>query len=307
MLNQSRMKVLKELQNLRYPYYIEKLLKERLATIEYSEERKGSSGYNHLSSGRLQRYETNKIHLLNIRKKLEKEAKYTVAFSVDESEEKILERVNEIKKNMKTKNLKVKAEVSLPKTETEIKELAYDISIYFSQGFEMYKTSINTDISSSPIIEYYAMLQIIKAIILLELKVDTQEFFGAHGLERKKIKRDNSIFQVKTKTHGVFAALLLRTSSSLTEEDGTKTRALDKYYTNYYPKFEELVDKQILYLDIPKSFIFLWILSEIARYHPKKWKEICLGENNDWITSINEFREEGIPKLFFDLLNFHCN
>lgn len=307
MLNQSRMQVLKELQNLRYPYYIEKLLKERLERIEYSKKHKNSSRHHHFCHGRLQKYETNKIRLLNIRKNLEKETKFTVAFSINESEEDIIDRVNKIKKNMKKKNSKIRAEVSLPKTETEIKELAYDISLYFSQGYEMYKTSIDTDISSSPIIEYYAILQIIKAIILLELEVDKQEFLSAHGLERKKIKSDKSILQVKTKTHGVFAALLLRTSSFLIKEDGTKTSELEKYYNNYFPKFEELVDKQIVYLGIPESFIFIWVLSEIARYQPKKWREICLGEKNDWITSINEFREEAIPKLFFDLLNHHCN
>jgi len=234
MLNQSRMQVLKELEKFRYPYVVEKWLKERLTRIEYSKKHEDSS-HHHFCYGRLERYEINKTCLTDMRNKLRKEAKFTLAFSMDETEEDIIERVNEIKKSMKIKDSKVKAEISLPKTEIEIKELAYDISLYFLQGYEMYKTSIDTDISSSPIIEYYAILQILKAIILLELEVDTQEFLGAHGLERKKIKTDTSILQVKTKTHGVFAALLLRTSYFSTEKDGTKKCNLDKYYTDYYP------------------------------------------------------------------------
>lgn len=306
MLNQSRFKVLKKLQSFRYPSVIESMVRERMERIEYSKNYEGES-HAHFCYKRLQKYEFNILRLKEIREKLEKERKLVLTFSLNNSEGEIIERIREIKKNAQTKESKVKAKVSLPKTDAEIKELADEISLYFSQGYEMYKTSIDADVSTSPIIEYYAMLQIIKAFILLELDVDTKEFLGAHGLERKKIVSEDTIFQVKTKTHGVFAALLLRTTSFIIEEDGTHSSELHKYYTNYYPKIEDFVVKQQPYFRIPESFIFLWILSEIARYQPKKWREICSGVKNNWIDNIDLFREEGVPKLFFDLLEYHCS
>jgi len=274
--------------------------------IKISENYEGES-HAHICYKRLQEYEVNILRLKEIREKLEQERKLVLSFSLNDSEEEIIERIRDLKENIQTKESKIKAKVSLPKTDEEINELADEISLYFSQGYEMYKTSIDADVSTSPIVEHYAMLQIIKAFILLELEVDTQEFLGAHGLERKKIISDNTIFQVKTKTHGVFAALLLRTTSFTIEEDGTHTSELHKYYIDYYPKFEDFVDKQLPSFSIPESFIFLWILSEIARYQPKKWREICSGVKNNWIDNIDLFREEGVPKLFFDLLEYHCS
>ncbi|MCE7746753.1 MAG: hypothetical protein GPJ51_00020 [Candidatus Heimdallarchaeota archaeon] len=306
MLNQSRLKVLKKLQSFRYPSVAESMIRERMERIEYSKNYEDES-HAHFCYKRLQQYAINILRLKEIREKLEQERKLVLPISPNDTEGEIIERIREIKNNVQTKESKIEAKVSLPKTDVEIKKLVDEISLYFSQGYEMYKTSIDADISTSPIIEYYAILQIIKAIILLELEVDTREFLSAHGLERKKIVSNNTIFQVKAKTHGVFAALLLRTTSLKIEEDGTLTSELHKYYTNYYPKFEDFVDKQLPYFRIPESFIFLWILSEIARYQPKKWREICSGVKNNWIDNIDLFREEGVPKLFFDLINYHCN
>ncbi len=305
MLNQSRLRVLKKLQSFRYPSIVESMIRERMEKMKYSEIHEGES-HAHLCYKRLQEYEVNILRLKEIREKLEQERKLVLSFSLNDSEEEIIERIRELKENVQTKESKIKAKVSLPKTDEEIKELTDEISLYFSQGYEMYKTSIDADVSTSPIVEYYAMLQIIKAFILLELEVDTQEFLGAHGLERKKNINDNTIFQVKTKTHGVFAALLLRTTSFTIEEDGTHTSELHKYYTDYYPKFEDFVNKKLPYFRIPDTFIFLWILSEIARYQPQKWREICSGVKNNWIDKIDLFREEAVPKLFFDLLEYHC-
>ncbi len=302
----TRLDVLKKLQDLQYPYTIEKMLQERNERIQYSKKYKGPSARHHCYE-RIEKYEKNIELLKNIRNKFKGKEMLSIAFSANETEEEILKKVKKIKKSSGSEESTVKANVFLDKKKKTIIKRAFEISLYFSQGYEMYKTSIDMNISSSPIIEYYAILQIIKAIILLELDVDSHEFFGAHGLERKKSKDGGSILQVKTKTFGVFASLLLRTCGFSFKKDGSKEYELDKYYNNYYPKFEDLIDKESLYLSTPEAFIFIWILSEIARYQPEKWKEICSGRDNDWIKTINNFREEGIPKFFFDLLNFYCN
>ncbi len=305
MLDEHRMGVLKTLRNLRYPYIVEGMIKGRLERIKYSKTHHGES-HGHFCYARLQMYEANIVCLQEIRRRIIKEAKLSVAFSSEESKEEIMKRVVELKNNTNRRVPEVQAKVSFPESGEEIRKLAYEIALYFSQGYEMYKTSMDMDISSSPILEYYALLQIVKGIILLELEVHPQEFLGAHGLERRKAN-DESILQVKVKTHGVFAALLLRTSMLSENKEGIISSKLGKQYSDYFPKFEDLVDKQIVYRDIPETFIFAWILSEIARYQPKKWREICLGENNNWINSINDFREEGIPKAIFALIDGFCN
>ena len=237
MLDEFRLKVLKSLRNLRYPYVIERMIRDRLERIAYSKKHHGDESHGHFCYNRLRTYETNIDNLQKIRNKSVKESRFKITFSPEESENEIMNRIREIKKNEENEIPKLQVEVSFPKTDDEIEKLAYEIALYFSQGYEMYKTSIEMDISSSPILEYYAILQIVKAVVLLELDVHPQEFFGAHGLERRKQTNKGSILQAKIKTHGVFAAFLLRTCTFLIKEDGKKYSIIEELYDNWREKF----------------------------------------------------------------------
>ncbi len=273
MLNQKRTEVLKYLENLKYQSVIERMIRNRLERIEISKD-KEKCRTPHFCFKRLQIYKKNINHLEEIRKK------------------------------RRGKSYKVNITIVIPRTDEEIKNLAKKASIYFSQGSEMYKTSFDMNINSSPIIEYYALLQIVKGVILLELDVETGSFFGAHGLVRKSNISPDIVHQTRIKTHGVFTALLIRCTQYLKQEDGTRIFAMDKYFYKYNPTLREMVNSRTL-SSIPDAFIFTWMLSEIARYQPEKWKEICDGEESDWIVHINKFKEEILPDVIRSLITSH--
>jgi len=274
-MNTKRQEAIKLLKEFTYPYSVEKVIRSRLEKIEVSKDRQ-KMRQPHFCYKRLEIYENNVKHL---------------------------EKIREGRRN---KNNKIKIRSKIPKTEKEIKELAYRTAIYFHQGYEMFKTAIDMDIISSPILEYYALLQIVKGVIMLELDVDKKDFFGAHGLKQKKDPLQGIIHQAKPKTHGVFAALVIR-CTNYSEDDETgeiKNYEIEHYYNDYFPTFKELI-KSIRLSFIPETFIFSWMLSEIARYKPEEWKSICDGIDNDWIIHINRFREETYPEVIRSLLTSH--
>jgi len=277
MLDHKKIQILKELKKLSYPSIIESKIRQRLKTIEISKEKEKEVIHVHHSYARLQYvYPENIKHLEKIRQK---------------------QGIKE------PQNYQVNISVVLPETEKEIREIASKASIYFLQGYEMYKTSLEMDINSSPIIEYYALLQIVKGVIMLELKVEPEEFFSAHGLKRKK--KDASpdvVHQAKIQTHGVFAALLIRCTDYLEKDDGTKNFTMDEYYDNYFPSLKEMINQKDN-RGILNVFIFSWMLSEVARYKPEKWKKICEGIDNKWIVNIDDFRDFWLPDAINDLLN----
>ncbi len=276
-LDHRKIQILKELKKLSYPSTIESKIRQRLKTIEISKEKEKEVKHVHHSYMRFQYvYPENIKHLEKIRQK---------------------QGIKE------PQNYQVNISVVLPETEKEIRDIASKASIYFLQGYEMYKTSLEMDINSSPIIEYYALLQIVKGVIMLELKVEPEEFFSAHGLKRKK--KDVSpdvVHQAKIQTHGVFAALLIRCTDYLEKDDGTKNFTMDEYYDNYFPSLKEMIDQKDN-RGILNVFIFSWMLSEVARYKPEEWKKICEGIDNKWIVNIDDFRDFWLPDAIIELLD----
>ena len=276
MSTQKREIILNELRKLCYPAVVREVIEDRLELIEISKD-KSLVKTPHLCFKRIEFYEDNIKHLDKIRKK----------------------------QNSESKNINMP--VVLPSTTEEIEELALEASTYFSQGFEMFKSSIEMDENSSPIIEYYSLLQIIKAVILLELDAKKDNFFRAHGLGRNKNCSPEDVYQATIKKHGVFTAVLIRFTYPQYKEDGTIVFNMDKYFQkDFSPTLRDFIEGEELYFShIPEAFIFSWMLSEVARYHPVKWKEICDGIKNKWVLRINNFRENTLPDVISSLISSH--
>ncbi len=276
MSTQKREIILNELRKLCYPAVVREVIENRLERIEISKD-KSLVKTPHFCYQRIQKYENNIKHLNKLRRK---------------------------------SSCKIKAidmPIVLPSSKEEIEELAEEVATYFSQGFEMYKSSLEMDKNSSPIIEYYSLLQIIKAVILLELDAKEDNFFNAHGLGRNMKCSPKDVYQATTKKHGVFAAILIRFTDYLKKEDGTIVFKIDEYLKeDYSPTLKNFIeDERITLSFIPEAFIFAWMLSEIARYQPVKWKEICKGSKNKWILTIDEFREQTLPDVIQSLITSH--
>ncbi len=277
MINQKRLEVLKRLEELKYQSTVEKKIKLRIR----------------------------KIHDSSIKTEyIQNPPTCFTRFTANYREN--IKCLEEIRVSLKSANPKINMPIILPETEEEIKELALNVVPYFSQGYELYKTSLDMDINSSPIVEYYALLQIVKGVILLELNPIEDKFFNAHGLEHANNVETEHVYRAKPKTFGVFAALLIRCTDYLVKEDGSKTFAMDYYYNNYNPSLKDMINDQRI-SQIPEAFIFTWILSELARYQPKKWEQIWDGKKNNWIIQINRFREEKLPMVIRNLIISHID
>jgi hypothetical protein len=191
--------------------------------------------------------------------------------------------------------------------ESSIKPLAKEISLYFSQAYELFKASVGISIHSSPLTEYYGLLQLVKGVVLTELEFPREKVFNHHGIDRAK-RNPNSIHQGRIKTHGVFPALLIRCQGYEGITNSIKPIDINDYYSQqFYPTFENFISDDFQKLKRPpETFIFSWMLSEIVRYNPLKWQEICTGEKNDWIRKINKFRNgyfiETLKSLTIDLI-----
>ena len=273
MYNQSANSLLSQLAELRYPYIVEKKLRYYLENTKKSKNPNPKVCYPCYT----------------------RFLKYKV----------LINRLEKIRNDRGVKKSVLGISPLSIKSKKKIKNLAHRISIYFSQGYEMYKTTLNMNILSSPIIEYYSLLQIAKGSILLELDVENTNFIEYHGLTKNRKKSEDSVHCTKLLTRGVFPALLIRSTDYYKREDGTKEFLLDGYYSGFFPKFEDIVQER-KFKTIPDTFIFSWMLSEVVRYKPEVWREISSGKDNEWIKTINEFRDYWLPHTMLRLIQGIC-
>lgn len=194
---------------------------------------------------------------------------------------------------------------------SNFKEIAENASIYFQQGLELYLSSMNMNINSAPLVEYYSFLQCVKGAVLLDLEIKDFRLFSQHGLSIKK-RRSNSYLRAKVKTFGVFQTLLLLQSS--------KTEIEDFLYGQYNLTLESLLEAKLLRkiknsqdfnekrnpMDYaPPVFIASWMLSSLVRYFPKTWQKIYFGLDDMLILRIGGYRDEYIPEAIDSLLPYY--
>jgi hypothetical protein len=307
--------VLNHLKSFRYPHFVEEIIRKRLVRTVLPDEKESKRSPFHCYTRFIGYPEKLKL-LEEIRERKDKGKSNTInlLISIPKTENEIKNVMVEVEnkiRNVKTEERKRKDKYTvgiscdLPRIDDEIKKLAFNTSLYFSQGYEILKTAITMDINSSPIMDYYSLLQIVKGVILLELDVDKKEFFKSHGLRSVKKIESEVIHQAKIETYGVFPALLIRCGDYV--KDHHLAINLEDYYVdNYSPTFKEMIERDHLrsLYKIPEAFIFSWMLSEIVRYKPEEWQKICTGTDNNWIRNIEKFRESILPNVIMDLTTY---
>jgi len=235
-------------------------------------------------------------------------------FRIKKNYETIKQRIDRI-------DLKIEPKESITvrkfENEEDIRKVARKASVYFQQGLEMLETSFSMPENTSPLVEYYALLQCAKGFIILDLDVKEELFFTQHGLthaknidERKSSKFINAII----KPLGVFSALAIRRAQFIdqrTEENDPVYYQNDlEYYFDeeYKPSIENIVifgdenpDIKMINHSLT-AFIGSWMLSSLVRYAPMKWQEILAGQETDLIKDIRDFREESLIRAFDSFL-----
>ncbi len=238
-------------------------------------------------------------------------------FGIKKNYETIKQRIDRI-------DLKIEPKESITvrkfENEEDIRKVARKASVYFQQGLEMLETSFSMPENTSPLVEYYALLQCAKGFIILDLDVKEELFFTQHGLtpaknidERKSSKFINAII----KPLGVFSALAIRRAQFIdqrTEENDPVYYQNDlEYYFDeeYKPSIENIVifgdenpDIKMINHSLT-AFIGSWMLSSLVRYGPMKWQEILAGQETDLIKDIRDFREESLIRAFDSFLPDH--
>ena len=81
-------------------------------------------------------------------------------------------------------------------------------SIYFKQGYELLKASQTMDDNTSPLVEYYGFVQIIKGVINLDLEIIDQDMFSKHGLVY--LKTTSNYINADIKFYGILSSFILR-------------------------------------------------------------------------------------------------
>jgi len=194
-------------------------------------------------------------------------------------------------------------------------EVAQKASIYFHQALEMYQTSVNMPETTSPLVEYYALLQCAKGSIILDLDIMENVFFRHHGII-SALKEGNNYIRAIVKPVGVFAALAIRLAKYQNQRDkeGNSVNYRNDMETYFRKDFvlslEDIVNPSSSSVynisHYPLSvFIGSWMLSSLVRYAPLSWQEILAGQNNNLIYYIRDFREEEITRAFESCLPDH--
>jgi hypothetical protein len=96
--------------------------------------------------------------------------------------------------------------------EEDIREVARKSSVYFQQGLEMLETSFSMPENTSPLVEYYALLQCVKGSIILDLDFKEELFFTKHGIRQtKKVDEEklSKYLNIQIMPLGVFSALAI--------------------------------------------------------------------------------------------------
>lgn len=179
---------------------------------------------------------------------------------------------------------------------TKFQTVAEEVTPYFQQGCELFKSVLTTGENSNPLIEYYALLQCVKGAILLEIDLDKKHFFGHHGLTKDNILDTTPYITTNIHKYGVFPALLL----FYAKKNNNSFYQMNTYFkTDYKPSLLEILTDCD---DGPKIFIGSWMLSTLVRYKPDSWLEILSGKNDDIIGKIRYFRRDRIQWLVGNLL-----
>ena len=179
---------------------------------------------------------------------------------------------------------------------TDFKKVGYESTLYFYQAYEMFKSVLKMGENSSPLVEYYALLQCVKGIIHLEFDVKEKFFFEHHGLTKESFNNTKPYITAKLASKGAFYALLLK----VTRKGIKGFSDIDKYLDqNYKPSLEDVIKQGA---ELPEIFIGSWLLSNIVRYKPSLWIKILSGRNDDIIRDIRNFRRNEIPRLIGSLL-----
>ncbi len=186
--------------------------------------------------------------------------------------------------------------------------LAEKSALYFRQGLEFLRTSVNMPDNTAPLVEYYGFLQCAKAKIIISLDVDEDRFFTRHGItNRKCYSKTNKEIDVsqylngKIKPFGILPLLIITETKYY---DDTEEFEMDKYLgCNYCPSLEEMLDQK--HIGTIEAFIVSWMFSILVRYQPKKWVEIRSGKNNDFDRKISLLRKVSIPKAIINMLGVY--
>ncbi|MBA7540278.1 hypothetical protein ES705_32573 [subsurface metagenome] len=179
---------------------------------------------------------------------------------------------------------------------TDFMQVGHESTLYFYQAYEMFKSVLKMGENSSPLVEYYALLQCIKGIIHLEFDVNEKFFFEHHGLSKESFSDTRPYITAKLASKGVFLALLLK----VTRKGLKGFSDIDKYLDqNYKPSLEDVIKQKA---ELPEIFVGSWLLSNIVRYKPSLWIEILSGRKDDIIRDIRNFRRKEIPRLIESLL-----
>jgi hypothetical protein len=193
-------------------------------------------------------------------------------------------------------------------TDNDVDRLSFDddvneVVMYFKQGLEMYQTSLSMSEFTSPLLEYYALVQCVKGLFRLQFNLPSKsQLFNGHGLGHKNM-------QAKVHKHGVFHALNIISSrgGDIKEDflnkykEGTMTDKLEnclkKSISTHYG------NNQMPQSSLSYCFTASFILSSLVRYNPRKWQEIITGEESELILNIRNFRSNDFPNALRTLLS----
>ncbi|MHA2243881.1 MAG: YaaC family protein [Candidatus Hodarchaeales archaeon] len=256
---------LAKLEDLSYPYYLQKRLEDYWVILA-----KKDPEY----------IEKEKLHL---------KEKIKDYYEHDSLEESILDW-----KDNKPKNIE---KIAKPRSLSPgyLERLAKRSASFFRQAKVMYETSLNMNDNSSPLVEYYSLLQCVKGSVLLQLEVNEEILFRSHGITCQFDKTKDKYPKANIKATGVFHSLLLVCDP---------WDEMNDFFTG---KIDLSLDK--LLTRIPNSpasaFILSFILSSLVRYHPEYWQTILLGTGDDIIREINNFRREKLPESIDRLFHYY--
>ncbi len=246
--------------------------------------------------------------------KLRYEAKIDYYFSLQSNESSIRRRLEQL--NLKEMDIRNTVKVREYDKLECIKEVAQKASIYFHQALEMYQTSIKMPETTSPLVEYYALLQCVKGSIILDLDLIEDVFFRFHGIV-PVVKEEGNYIRARVKPIGVFSALVIRFAGYQDQRDdnGNSIQYKNEMETYFRKIFiislEDIVNPpsssafEISYSNPLSVFMGSWMLSNLVRYAPLSWQEILAGQKNDLLYYIRDFRDEEIPRIFESCLPDH--
>ena len=174
---------------------------------------------------------------------------------------------------------------------SDFHQIALKAYPYFQQGLEMFLTSMSMNITSSPLVEYYSILQMVKGIILIDLDINENLLFANHGIVENKHNPDNKGYiMISVKPFGVFQSLLLKDNGK-SDIDNYLSNNLDLTLSQLLGKDRLPEGIHFEITDIAPTFMESWMLSTLVRYRPNLWFQICQGFESDDILKIKKFRE----------------